>query len=109
MAGPAGSVATRLCLDHRASACRRPIPPCYALRLERSDRPHGMSPKFAIVLAAGRGLRMRPLTERTPKALLPLGGRSLLDHALDRLAAAGVETVVVNAHWQAERLAEHLV
>jgi MurNAc alpha-1-phosphate uridylyltransferase len=67
-----------------------------------------MSPKFAIVLAAGRGLRMRPLTERTPKALLPLGGRALLDHALDRLAAAGVETVVVNAHWQAERLAEHL-
>lgn len=67
-----------------------------------------MSPKSAIILAAGRGLRMRPLTERTAKALLPLGGRALLDHALDRLAAAGVETVVVNAHWQAARMAEHI-
>jgi MurNAc alpha-1-phosphate uridylyltransferase len=61
-----------------------------------------------MILAAGRGLRMRPLTERTPKAVLPLGGRALLDHALDRLVAAGVETVVVNAHWHADRLAEHL-
>jgi len=62
----------------------------------------------AILLAAGLGERMRPLTEATPKPLLPLGGRALIDHALDRLAAAGVARVVVNAHWQAERLARHL-
>ncbi len=62
----------------------------------------------AMVLAAGLGTRMRPLSAATPKALLPLGGRSLVEHALDRLAAAGVERVVVNAHWQAERLAAHL-
>ena len=61
-----------------------------------------------MLLAAGIGTRMRPLTEATPKPLLPLGGRPLLDHALDRLAAAGVETVVVNAHWQADLVAAHL-
>lgn len=60
---------------------------------------HGM------VLAAGLGLRMRPLTATTAKPLLPLDGRSLLDHALDRLAAAGVRQAVVNAHWQADQVA----
>jgi MurNAc alpha-1-phosphate uridylyltransferase len=61
-----------------------------------------------MLLAAGLGTRMRPLTDATAKPLLPLGGRPLLDHALDRLAAAGVERVVVNAHWQSELVAEHL-
>ncbi len=65
-------------------------------------------PRAAMVLAAGLGTRMRPLTESLAKPMLPLGGRPLLDHALDRLAAAGVERVVVNAHWRAERLATHL-
>jgi MurNAc alpha-1-phosphate uridylyltransferase len=51
---------------------------------------------------------MRPLTDRTAKPLLPLGGRALLDHALDRLFAAGVQTVVVNTHWQADRVQTHL-
>jgi MurNAc alpha-1-phosphate uridylyltransferase len=61
-----------------------------------------------MLLAAGLGTRMRPLTDRTAKPLLPLGGRALIDHALDRLAEVGVETVVVNAHWQAEQVAAHL-
>jgi MurNAc alpha-1-phosphate uridylyltransferase len=65
-------------------------------------------PKSAMLLAAGLGTRMRPLTDRNAKPLLPLGGRSLLDHALDRLGAAGVERAVVNSHWQAERVAQHL-
>jgi N-acetyl-alpha-D-muramate 1-phosphate uridylyltransferase len=60
----------------------------------------------AMVLAAGLGLRMRPLTETTAKPLLPLHGRSLLDRALDRLAAAGVAEVVVNAHWHADLVAD---
>jgi MurNAc alpha-1-phosphate uridylyltransferase len=60
---------------------------------------HGM------VLAAGLGTRMRPLTEELPKPMLPLGGRTLLDHALDRLAESGVERAVVNAHWRAEAIA----
>jgi len=62
----------------------------------------------AILLAAGLGTRMRPLTETTPKPLLQLGGRALLDHALDRLAASGVRDVVVNAHWHADQIVAHL-
>jgi len=64
--------------------------------------------RSAMVLAAGRGTRMRPLTEHTPKPLLPLGGKPLLEHALNRLHDAGVETVVVNAFWLPDRLAAHL-
>lgn len=67
-----------------------------------------MTPRKAMLLAAGLSTRMRPLTDRTAKPLLPLGGRPLIDHALDRLAAAGVDTVVVNAHWQADQVAAHL-
>jgi MurNAc alpha-1-phosphate uridylyltransferase len=66
------------------------------------------APRTAMLLAAGLGQRMRPLTEETAKPLLPLGGHALIDHALDRLTAAGVETVVVNTHWQADRVAAHL-
>jgi len=62
----------------------------------------------AMLLAAGLGTRMRPLTEGTAKPLLPLGGRSLLDHALDRLRDAGVDEVVVNAYWHADHIAAHL-
>jgi MurNAc alpha-1-phosphate uridylyltransferase len=62
----------------------------------------------AILLAAGLGSRMRPLTDTTPKPLLTLGGRALLDHALDRLAAARVARVIVNAHWHAAQLRAHL-
>jgi MurNAc alpha-1-phosphate uridylyltransferase len=62
----------------------------------------------AMLLAAGLDERMRPLNTHTPTSLLPLGGRTLLDHALDRLRDAGATTVVVNTHWQAERIATHL-
>jgi MurNAc alpha-1-phosphate uridylyltransferase len=62
-----------------------------------------------MVLAAGLGTRMRPLTETTAKPLLKLSGRTLLDHALDHLADAGVRTVAVNAHWQADAVAAHLM
>jgi N-acetyl-alpha-D-muramate 1-phosphate uridylyltransferase len=65
-------------------------------------------PTTAMLLAAGLGERMRPLTTATAKALLPLGGRPLIDHALDHLVAAGVHTVVVNAFWQADLLEAHL-
>jgi len=65
-------------------------------------------PKFAMLLAAGLGTRMLPLTADKPKTLLHLQGRPLLDHILDRLEEAGVERVVINTHWQAERLEAHL-
>ena len=66
------------------------------------------APKTAMVLAAGLGTRMRPLTNDRPKALVEVGGRALVDHVLDRLAEAGVERAVVNVHWFADRLEAHL-
>ncbi len=64
--------------------------------------------KTAMVLAAGFGERMRPLTLRMPKPLVPLAGRPLIDHVLDRLARAGVKTAVVNVHYLPEQLEAHL-
>jgi len=64
--------------------------------------------KTAMVLAAGLGERMRPLTLRMPKPLVPLAGRPLIDHVLDRLASAGVETAVVNVHYLPDQLEESL-
>ncbi len=65
-------------------------------------------PKSAMVLAAGLGTRMRPLSDTTPKPLIEVGGRALIDHALDRLAEAGVEHAVVNVHHLAEQIIEHV-
>lgn len=66
------------------------------------------APTTAMVLAAGLGTRMRPLTNDRPKALVEVGGRPLINHVLDRLADVGVEKAVVNVHWFADRLEEHL-
>jgi len=66
------------------------------------------APKTAMVLAAGLGTRMRPLTDDRPKALVEVAGRALIDHVLDRLAETGVERAVVNVHWFADRLEQHL-
>jgi len=65
-------------------------------------------PKTAMVLAAGLGTRMRPLTDGIPKALVPVAGRPLLDRVLDKLAEAGVERAVVNVHHFAEQVETHL-
>lgn len=62
----------------------------------------------AMVLAAGFGERMRPLTLRMPKPLVPLAGKPLIDHVLDKLAAAGVKTAIVNVHYLPEQLEAHL-
>lgn len=62
----------------------------------------------AMVLAAGRGERMRPLTENTPKPLVAVAGRALLDRLLDRLAAGGISRAVVNIHHLADQIESHL-
>ena len=65
-------------------------------------------PTFAMVLAAGLGTRMRPLTDTMPKPLVPVDGKPLLDHVLDRLAEADVAAAVVNVHYLPDQIIEHV-
>jgi len=65
-------------------------------------------PHTAMVMAAGLGKRMRPLTATKPKPLVEVAGKPLLDHVLDRLRAAGVERVIVNVHYLPDALEAHL-
>ena len=65
-------------------------------------------PETAMVFAAGLGKRMRPVTDTLPKPLVPIAGKTMLDHTLDRLAAAGVKRAVVNVHYLADQIEAHL-
>ena len=77
-----------------------------ALRL-RAEVPAEV-PRTAMIMAAGLGKRMRPLTATKPKPLIEVAGQSLLDHVLERLKAAGVKRVVVNVHYLADAVEAHL-
>jgi N-acetyl-alpha-D-muramate 1-phosphate uridylyltransferase len=65
-------------------------------------------PSKAMILAAGLGVRMRPLTDRMPKPLIRVAGRALLDHVLDKLADAGAEEAVVNVHYLPDQIIKHV-
>jgi N-acetyl-alpha-D-muramate 1-phosphate uridylyltransferase len=67
-----------------------------------------VTPETAMVLAAGLGTRMRPLTDDRPKALVTVAGRALIDHVLDRLVEAGVRRAIVNVHAFADMLEAHV-
>jgi MurNAc alpha-1-phosphate uridylyltransferase len=67
-----------------------------------------VTPAKAMVLAAGLGVRMRPLTDRMPKPLVRVAGRALLDHVLDKLGAAGVGEAVVNVHYLPDQIIDHV-
>src|SRR6476659_553761 len=73
------------------------------------EKPRKMSvtPHTAMVLAAGLGLRMRPLTDHMPKPLVSVAGQPLLDHVLDKLASAGVSEAVVNVHYLPDQIIQH--
>ena len=88
-------------------AARRTIVIFDVPTLERSTMSAPI-PKTAMVFAAGLGKRMRPITETTPKPLVKVAGRTLIDHCLDRLAANGVEKAIVNVHWLADQIEAHL-
>jgi MurNAc alpha-1-phosphate uridylyltransferase len=70
--------------------------------------PGGIVPETAMVMAAGIGKRMRPLTATRPKPLVQVAGQTLLDHVFDRLRTAGIKRAVVNVHYLADSLEAHL-
>jgi MurNAc alpha-1-phosphate uridylyltransferase len=82
----------------------------FAKPLALRPDPHAAQalPDTAMLLAAGLGKRMRPLTATRPKPLVEVGGKALLDHALDRVRAGGVKRVVVNVHYLADALEAHV-
>jgi MurNAc alpha-1-phosphate uridylyltransferase len=67
-----------------------------------------VKPSKAMVLAAGLGQRMRPLTDRMPKPLVEVAGQPLLDHVLDKLAVAGVAEAVINVHYLPDQIIDHV-
>ncbi len=73
----------------------------------KKNAPHFV-PKKAMVLAAGLGTRMRPITDKIPKPLVKVHGKTLLDHGLDALVRANVKEAVINVHYHADQIEDHV-
>src|SRR5258708_33521455 len=73
-----------------------------------SSKRMSVHPTKAMILAAGLGVRMRPLTDNMPKPLVQVAGRALLDHVLDKLGDAGVAEAVVNVHYLPDQIIQHV-
>ena len=80
----------------------------YKAPLAIRPEPEAQVPEVAMVMAAGLGKRMRPLTATRPKPLVEVAGKTLLDHTFDHLRAAGVRKAVVNVHYLPDALEAHL-
>jgi len=78
------------------------------MTLSLRPQPDAPVPETAMVMAAGLGKRMRPLTATRPKPLVEVAGKALIDHVFDRLRDAGVKRAVVNVHYLADTLEAHL-
>src|SRR5207244_7993868 len=84
-----------------------PRPDLMVREIPREIPRMSVTPTKAMVLAAGLGLRMRPLTDHMPKPLVRVAGQPLLDHVLDKLAGAGVSEAVVNVHYLPDQIIQH--
>src|SRR5262249_25745476 len=93
-----------------ASPIRKQWPTLLQLRLLLRERLEAetMSIDAAIILAAGRGERLQPLTNTLAQALVPVAGRSLLERSIDRLNEHGVKNIVVNVHHLGHQIADRL-
>jgi MurNAc alpha-1-phosphate uridylyltransferase len=80
----------------------------YAETIAREIFLMSVTPTKAMVLAAGLGVRMRPLTDHMPKPMVPVAGQPLLDHVLDKLGYAGVTEAVVNVHYLPDQIIDHV-
>lgn len=65
-------------------------------------------PRALMIFAAGFGTRMAPLTDERPKPLIPVAGRTLLDHALEQARGVALDRIVVNVHYRADQIRAHL-
>ena len=79
----------------------------HILRVCNLKKYHNVLPIDAVLMAGGKGERLRPLTEKTPKPLLPVGGKAIIDHNIGRLISYGINHISVTVNYLAEQLEEH--